>query len=156
AKVVILRALPSGPKSDRIFTESRGFLALEAKGYSMVSVTHSRPWSSKAMLSGFRMSGSAATSCASKPGGSLKPFSSRAGFSGLVSTMSGFGASERTGERAKGKSANSGNKRRMASLRSEVRRTKYEVRKKPKGGQQRLPRFSRQARFSGHVRLCLL
>ena len=38
-------------------------------GYSTVSVTQSRPRSSKARLSGLWMSGSAATSWISKPGG---------------------------------------------------------------------------------------
>ncbi len=48
AKVVILRARPSGPKSSRILTASRGFLPGAAgKGYSTVSVTQSRPRSSK-------------------------------------------------------------------------------------------------------------
>ena len=75
AKVVILRARPSGPKSSRILTPSRGVVPSAAgNGYSSVSVTQSRPRSSKAMLSGLWISGSAATSSISNPSGRWNAF----------------------------------------------------------------------------------
>ena len=83
AKVSILPARPSGRKSERILTVSRGRVALAAgKGYSTVSVTQSRPRSSKARFSGLWMSGSAATSWISNPGGTWSALRSSSGVRG--------------------------------------------------------------------------
>ena len=71
--VETLRARPvAGSRSDKILTPSRPTLPPSTgNGYSTVSVTHSRPLASNAMFIGLAMSGSAATSWASNPGGSL-------------------------------------------------------------------------------------
>ena len=83
AKMRTFRARPSGPKSSRIFTASRGRVpSSAAKGYSTDSVTQSRPRASKAMFIGLWMSGSAATSWISKPGGRWNPFRSSSGVRG--------------------------------------------------------------------------
>ena len=83
AKVWILPARPSGRKSERILTESRpGVPAGFGNGYSSVSVTQSRPRSSKARLSGLWMSGSAATSWISNPGGRCSALRSSSGVRG--------------------------------------------------------------------------
>src|SRR6516165_4518070 len=84
AKVEILRALPSGPMSSRIMTRSRPFPSFAGYGYSMVSLTHNRPRSSKFMFSGLWMSGSLATSCSSNPGGKCSFAFSSEGLSLLV------------------------------------------------------------------------
>ena len=52
------------------------------------------------MLIGLRMSGSEATSCASKPGGRRKVFFSSSGASGSVPAMLGFWADPGTANRA--------------------------------------------------------
>ena len=87
AKVVILRARPSGPKSERILTASRPLPGGAGKGYSTDCVTHRRPAASKAMLIGLRMSGSQATSWASNPGGRVKHLRSSGGLRGGVGAM---------------------------------------------------------------------
>src|SRR2546429_9043996 len=93
AKVVTLRARPSGPKSERILTLSRPGMSLAGYGYSTVLVTQSRPLASKAMLIGFWMSGSAATSWASNPGGRRKVARSAAGdWCSVVATYGGSAA----------------------------------------------------------------
>src|ERR1051326_1613141 len=85
AKVVTLRARPSGPKSSKIMIRSRpGLSGGTGNGYSRLVVTQSRPVASKAMFMGLLMSGSAATHWISKPGGSWKDFCSWSGVSGSV------------------------------------------------------------------------
>src|SRR5262245_1849950 len=97
ANVSILRALPSGPKSERTLTESRPLPSGAGNGYSMVEVTQSRPLASKAMLIGFWMSGSEATSWASNPGGRCNDLSSSAGGRNGVAAMVGSSAGTTAG-----------------------------------------------------------
>src|SRR4051812_50084527 len=75
AKVVTLRARPSAPKSSSTLTVSRALRPGGAGyGYSMVSVTQSRPRSSKARFIGFWGSRSGGARSMSKPGGGGKGF----------------------------------------------------------------------------------
>ncbi len=94
ANVVMERARPSGPKSARIFTRSRGVTpGLAGKGYSTVSVIQSRPRSSKAIFIGLWMSGSLATNWISNPGGRWKPERSAIGSRGPADETSSGGLS---------------------------------------------------------------
>jgi hypothetical protein len=83
AKVVTFRARPFASKPEKMRIVSRGF-AFVAHGYSRDSVIHKRPAPSNAMFIGLRSSGSAATSCTVKPGGSWKVFCCSSGVSGSV------------------------------------------------------------------------
>ena len=85
AKISTFRARPSGPKSEKIRTVSRAGLSRGAgNGYSRDSRSHSRPVASHCMFMGFRSSGSAATSCISKPGGKWNAARLACGVSGSV------------------------------------------------------------------------
>ncbi len=118
AKVVILRASPSGPKSSRILTVSLPLRPAGAgNGYSTDSVTHSRPMASKAMLTGFLTFGSLATSCTMNPGGTCSPFNSSSAVRGSVGAISGGGAcpAPRPVTRTMPMAPNTGNRERMVS-----------------------------------------
>ena len=95
AKRTALRARPSGARSLKIVIASRAASSLAAaKGYSMLCVTHSRPCASNLRFIGLWMSGSAATSSISKPGGSLNFFCCSAGERGSVWRTSAWAATD--------------------------------------------------------------